>query len=858
MGLPIADLEGKYEIVAKLKEGGMGAIYKVRHRLLDEMRVIKVLRPQHEGDEELRLRLAREARAAIQLRHPNVVQIFDFSHDETGGLIVMEYIDGADLTYLVEESRRPSLALSLEIARQSLRALGYLHKQGYVHRDVSPDNLMLTLDVDEEPHIKLIDLGIAKDRDADQELTVSGSFLGKFRYASPEHFGAKGPDGTEARSDLYTFGIVLYELLTGSYPMEGDSTSQLIAAHLFQPPMDFDRTDPGGKIPPAVRAMVLRALEKKAEDRFEDAGEWVREIEDVQRSFPVTDAERREAGRLGRPPEGWARPVSGDTQWRLSKHFGSGGSGGSGEASSGEWSRPSSLPLDTPTEEFDLASAKAQAAAKEALDVLLAGAEALYQLGQSEQARQQVQTILAMDTEHTGALRLQALLDFGKDPLPQDSESGIETPLVPPVFSATGSSASPVPLAPPADPPKLDPPPVASVVAFDEMLQEDRLVDADQLLRDLMAKHGEAPPLPDMQARLEDRFQAQLTRKVRDLLQEAHELVAQGNDAEALDRLREAQALAPAMGELREELTQGVLEIQKRFEERERRLQVERVEQRVLRLLRRRRLQEARDELAEALSDIGPHEVFDSLAQILDRAAHERQNELVGEAGRALEDGEFTAAIRCLSEVLELDPGNAWVRTQLDRARKLEEEAQAEKIQRHHEDEERRIDFEALDAMIGRGELREAANMLDILTARWGDEAAAPWRERLETERRGAARRLLDEAEQSKQDGDLFKARLLVAEAGRLDPDDSTITLFARMLDSAAQENVEGSPVPLHEHSGMLHTIAEIEKLRVEREPLKAWKALQQAIEHFGERSELVALRKELAEQILEESSGGL
>ena len=197
MGLAIADLEGKYEIVAKLKEGGMGAIYKVRHRLLDELRVVKVLRTQHEGDEELRMRLAREARSAIQLRHPNVVQIFDFSHDDTGaGLIVMEYIHGADLTYLVKEPR-PSLALILEIARQSLRSLGFLHRQGFSHRDVSPDNLMLTVDVEGEPLVKLIDLGIAKNHDAEQDLTVSGSFLGKFRYASPEHFGAKGPDGTE-------------------------------------------------------------------------------------------------------------------------------------------------------------------------------------------------------------------------------------------------------------------------------------------------------------------------------------------------------------------------------------------------------------------------------------------------------------------------------------------------------------------------------------------------------------------------------------------------------------------------------------------------------------------------------------
>ena len=856
MGLPIADLEGKYEIVAKLKEGGMGAIYKVRHRLLDELRVIKVLRPQHADDDELRLRLAREARAAIQLRHPNVVQIFDFSHDETGGLIVMEYIHGADLTYLLNDPRRPSLPLSLEIARQSLRAIGYLHRQGYVHRDVSPDNLMLTLDVDDEPLVKLIDLGIAKTHDAEQELTVSGSFLGKFRYASPEHFGAKGPDGTEARSDLYTFGLVFYELLTGCYPMAGDSTSQLIAAHLFQPPIDFTDTDPDDKVPEAVRAMVLRALEKKAEDRFADAAEWVQQLEAVQRDFPMSETERLEAGRLGRPPEGWARPVSGQTQWRLSKHFGESGEfGGSPDDGFAVAAPPSEG--DPPSGQIALAAAQARAASQGALDVLLAGAEALYQLGQSEQARRQVETILGMDAEHAGALRLQALLDYGKDPLTSPEPV---VPLAPPVFSTTGSSATPA-LAPPPTPklpPTPEPPPVASIVAFDELLQEDRLVDADRLLQELLATHGDAPPLPDMQKRLKARFQDQLARKVRDLLSEAEKQVDDGHYPDALDRLREAQALAPPIGDLHEELTRGVLDIQRRIEVRERRRQVERVEQRVLRLLRKRRLKEARDELQDAVVELGTHDVLHSLDQILDRAVQERQNELGGEAGRALEQGEYSLAIRCLSEVLELDPENAWVRAQLDRARKLFEESEAEAALRRHEDEERRIDFAALEAMVERGELREAGNMLDILAGRWGAEPAESWRRRLEEEKVTAARRLLDEAEAAKEDGDLFQARLLIAEAGRLDPDDSTIGLFAHMLDAEAQERVEGSPVPLHENSGVLHTIAEIEKLRVEKLPLQAWKALQQAIEHFGERAELVELRKELAEQILEESGGGI
>lgn len=330
MTTPLAAIDGKYEIVAKLKEGGMGAIYKVRHRLLDEVQVVKVLRPQFEDDVELRERFAREARSAIRLRHPNVVQIFDFSLEETGaGSIVMEFIEGTDLNQLIQLGQQPSIAVVLEIARQSLRALGYLHQHGFVHRDVSPDNLMLTLDVDRRPLVKLIDLGIAKRRDSPDQITVSGSFLGKFRYASPEHFGSRGPDGVEARSDLYTFGLVLYELLTGRYPIPGAGTSQLIAAHLFQPPFDFQQTDPQGKVPEEVRAMVLRSLAKTPEERQDDALAWIADIERLQQQWPLDFAAVEEARGLieqameGRHP---TRPIvkPGSTQRELDRQFAAG------------------------------------------------------------------------------------------------------------------------------------------------------------------------------------------------------------------------------------------------------------------------------------------------------------------------------------------------------------------------------------------------------------------------------------------------------------------------------------------------------------------------------------------------------
>ncbi len=290
MSPPLERIGDQYDIVAKIKEGGMGEIYKVRHRLLDEIRIVKVLHSELAFDSELNERFAREARAAIQLRHPNIVQIFDFTLDASGaGLIVMEYIRGTDLKQLIARREQPSIALVVEIACQSLRALGYLHRHDFVHRDISPDNLMLTSDVEGRPLVKIIDLGIAKRRGSDSQLTASGVFLGKFRYSSPEHFGAHGSAGIEARSDLYSFGLVLYELLTGQYPIRGDSTSQLIAGHLFQAPRDFSDTDPEHRIPVPLQQAVLKTLAKEPAERFATAEEMIACLEGLKADYPLSD-----------------------------------------------------------------------------------------------------------------------------------------------------------------------------------------------------------------------------------------------------------------------------------------------------------------------------------------------------------------------------------------------------------------------------------------------------------------------------------------------------------------------------------------------------------------------------------------
>ncbi len=281
-------IEGKYEVLGKMREGGMGAIYMVRHRLLNELRIIKVMRPEVAESADSRKRFLREAQTATRLKHSHIVGFYDFFVDDEGtAYMVMEYIDGINLRDMIRNCGALPISLALYLAGQCLSALDYLHRKGIVHRDIAPDNIMMTQEEDGTLQAKLIDLGIAKlqqTEDQDQ-LTAADEFIGKLRYSSPEQLTKKATSAAiDGRSDLFSFGVVLYEALTGICPYGGGSLQDILTARLHRPPMPFTQSDPQGRLGAVLRGTILRALQTKPDDRYQTAVEFAKALEAVPAS----------------------------------------------------------------------------------------------------------------------------------------------------------------------------------------------------------------------------------------------------------------------------------------------------------------------------------------------------------------------------------------------------------------------------------------------------------------------------------------------------------------------------------------------------------------------------------------------
>jgi serine/threonine-protein kinase len=282
--VPGETLDGKYEILDKIGEGGMGEVYRARHVHLDEIRIIKVTKPGALGEDAESRRFQQEARLATLVRHPNVAALYDFSRLPDGSYyMVWEFIDGITLEeWLLRRGPLPARE-ALLVARQVLSGLAQIHAQGIVHRDLSPDNIMLRQTPDGLV-AKIIDLGIAKRMAAETlSMTGTGMFVGKLKYCSPEQAGSlpRG-ESVDARSDLYSFGVVLYEMLSGKAPFEAQTPEAYLGKHLHTPAPPLDTSRLPASVGPHLAAIVQKALEKRRERRFGDAREFLAALDRLQ------------------------------------------------------------------------------------------------------------------------------------------------------------------------------------------------------------------------------------------------------------------------------------------------------------------------------------------------------------------------------------------------------------------------------------------------------------------------------------------------------------------------------------------------------------------------------------------------
>ncbi len=279
-GEVIAD---RYELVELVGTGGMSSVYKAHDRLLERNVALKMLHPHYGDDDEYVERFRREARAVAQMSHPNIVTVIDRGEDDGQQYIVFEYVDGENLKQLVERTGPLPARRAVELGLATADALAFAHEHGLVHRDVKPQNVLLTPDGE----AKVTDFGIARSLDVEQGVTQTGTVLGTSNYLSPEQ--ASGKPVTPA-TDVYSLGIVLYELLTGDVPFPGENFVAVAMRHINEPLPDLTTQRPD--VPLRLVAAIQRATEKDPTRRFGSMDQFAWELRQCLAEMAEPDADR--------------------------------------------------------------------------------------------------------------------------------------------------------------------------------------------------------------------------------------------------------------------------------------------------------------------------------------------------------------------------------------------------------------------------------------------------------------------------------------------------------------------------------------------------------------------------------------
>ena len=265
-------LAGRYELIEKIGEGGMAVVYKAKDRLLNRYVAIKILRPEFTKDEQFVANFKRESQAAAGLQHPNIVAVYDVGKTGSINYIVMELIDGRPLSDIIEEKAPLDYKLVIDISQQICAALAHAHKNGIIHRDVKPHNIMITTD----GIAKLTDFGIARAVSNSTIVADTSKIIGSVHYFSPEQ--ARG-SFVDERSDIYSLGIVMYEMLTGKVPFDGDNPVEVALKHINEdiiPPTKLNKS-----VPPNLEKLVMKATDKFQTNRYKSAEEMLEDLKNI-------------------------------------------------------------------------------------------------------------------------------------------------------------------------------------------------------------------------------------------------------------------------------------------------------------------------------------------------------------------------------------------------------------------------------------------------------------------------------------------------------------------------------------------------------------------------------------------------